>query len=339
MSRQHERRSACSGIVDAVRDIAASWGSMLRPHRDRDIRKNKSVKSGIGRDPSPATFLDGTERSRLFDVFDTPEKRAAFADFFAREFLKRDHRSVFWGDRMLTLDKSMEFLNDPAFAAPWEKVRGAHKYDQYDNLQSIAWRMHTLVWAARNAMQLPRGDFVECGVFQGDMSYVVYHAAGIAGSGRRMHLFDSFEGIDPKRALPGESADQIEMANAFYRRPGLFQSVLDRFAPCPEVSVYKGYLPEALEGRTPDAIAWLHIDLNAARPEVETLERLFDRVVPSGVIVLDDYGWLVHKEQKHAEDAFFAERFYSVLELPTGQGLVVKRPAEIGRGSASTLCS
>jgi hypothetical protein len=34
---------------------------------------------------------------------------------------------------------------------------------------------------------------------------------------------------------------------------------------------------------------------------------------------VDDYGWLVHKEQKHAEDAFFAERFYSVLELPTSQ--------------------
>jgi Macrocin-O-methyltransferase (TylF) len=149
-----------------------------------------------------------------------------------------------------------------------------------------------------------------------------------------MHLFDSFEGIDPKRALPDEASDHIEMANAFYRRPGLFQLLLDRFAPCPEVSVYKGYLPEALEGRTPDAIASLHIDLNAARPEVETLERLFDRVVPSGVIVLDDYGWLVHKEQKHAEDAFFAERFYSVFELPTGQGVVVKRPAEIGRGSA-----
>jgi O-methyltransferase len=59
---------------------------------------------------------------------------------------------------------------------------------------------------------------------------------------------------------------------------------------------------------------------------VETLERLFDRVVPSGMIVLDDYGWLVLNEQKRAEDAFFAKRSYAVLELPTGQGLIVKRP-------------
>src|ERR1700677_3806035 len=101
--------------------------------------------------------------------------RAAFVDYIARELLAKDHNSVFWGDRMLSLDKSMGFLTDPAFMSAWEQGRGAHIYDQYDNRQSIAWRMHTLVWAARNAIALPAGDFVECGVFQGDMSHVVYH--------------------------------------------------------------------------------------------------------------------------------------------------------------------
>ena len=43
------------------------------------------------------------------------------------------------------------------------------------------------------------------------------------------------------------------------------------------------------------------------------------------MIVLDDYGWSLYRAQKQAEDAFFAERGYLVLELPTGQGLVVKR--------------
>lgn len=260
---------------------------------------------------------------------DSPEDRASFVDGVMREVLPQDHHSVFWGDRMLTLDKAMGFFDDPAFAAAWKSVRGAHVYDQYDNQQSIAWRMHTLVWAAKNALALPEGDFVECGVFQGDMSFVVYHAAKLAGSGRAMHLFDSFEGIDPARAVPGEygpSGDYIAKSNVYYGRRGLYESVLARFKPLPEVTVHKGYLPETLEGRAPDKIAWLHIDLNAAKPEVETLEALFDRVVPSGIIILDDYGWLVLRAQKVAEDAFFARRGYRVLELPTGQGLVVKRP-------------
>lgn len=270
------------------------------------------------------------KRREISDQLPDPQSRAAFVDFMMREILSEDHHTVFWGDRMMTLDKSMGFFDDPAFVKVWERVRGAHQYDQYDNRQSIAWRMHTLVWAARSALALPEGDFVECGVFQGDMSYVVYHAAGLAGSGRHMHLFDSFEGIDPGRTVPGEygpsAENYVSYANSHYKRTGLYEGVIDRFAGLPEVSVHKGFLPEALRGRAPAKIAWLHIDLNAAKPEVETLEVLFDRVVPSGMVIFDDYGWLVLKAQKDAEDDFFAKRGYQVLELPTGQGLVVKRP-------------
>jgi O-methyltransferase len=279
---------------------------------------------------NPFAFPFDAKKKRVFlERLADPKTRAAFTDFFVREILGHDHHSIFWGDRLLTIDKTMGFFEDPAFAKAWESVRGAHEYDQYDNRQSIAWRMHTLVWAGRQALQLPEGDFVECGVFQGDMSLMVYHAAGIAGSERRMHLFDSFDGIDPARAAAGEyglSSNYIAESNVHYRRPGLYESVRDRFASMPEVSIHKGFLPEALKERTPEKIAWLHIDLNAAIPEVETLEVLFDRVVPSGAVILDDYGWLVLRAQKDAEDAFFAKRGYTVLELPTGQGLVIKRP-------------
>jgi hypothetical protein len=258
-----------------------------------------------------------------------PARMAPFIDFVMRRLLASHHHGIFWGDRMLTLDKAMGFLGDPAFTAAWEQVRGAHDYDQYDTRQSIAWRMNTLVWAAKTALRLPKGDFVECGVFQGDMSLVVLLASGLLGSGRRLHLFDSFVGIDPARLTDGEYADfpnYVEMANSHYRKSYLHESVVARFAPYAEVSVHKGFLPEGLEGRAPERIAWLHIDLNTARPEVETLAILFDRIVPGGLIVLDDYGWLPFKAQRDAEDIFFAERGYAVLELPTGQGLVVKRP-------------
>jgi hypothetical protein len=134
--------------------------------------------------PNPAT-MDVSRASelgeRLLAQLPDATARAMFVDFVARELLAKDHNSVFWGDRLLSLDKSMGFLSDPAFSRAWEQVRGAHIYDQYDNRQSIAWRMHTLVWSARHALALPAGDFVECGVFQGDMSHVVYHAAGLAG--------------------------------------------------------------------------------------------------------------------------------------------------------------
>jgi O-methyltransferase len=83
-------------------------------------------------------------------------------------------------------------------------------------------------------------------------------------------------------------------------------------------------VPQSLEGTAPATIAFLHVDMNNAAAELGALEMLFDRVAASGAIVLDDYGWTGYRAQKEVEDQFFAARGYSVLELPTGQGLVIK---------------
>ena len=90
------------------------------------------------------------------------------------------------------------------------------------------------------------------------------------------------------------------------------------------MTVLKGFLPDALDQMCPERIGFLHIDLNSPRAEVAVLERLFDRGVPGGVIVFDDYGWKLFEKQKVAEDEFMRARGYEILELPTGQGMVVK---------------
>jgi O-methyltransferase len=54
------------------------------------------------------------------------------------------------------------------------------------------------------------------------------------------------------------------------------------------------------------------------------LEHLFDKVTPGGFIVFDDFGWTCNVNQMSAELAFMKERGHPVLELPTGQGLVIK---------------
>ena len=51
-------------------------------------------------------------------------------------------------------------------------------------------------------------------------------------------------------------------------------------------------------------------------------EAIWDRLTPGGMIVLDDYGFGGHEEQRAAWDAFTAARGARVLALPTGQGLI-----------------
>jgi O-methyltransferase len=234
---------------------------------------------------------------------------------------------MFWGDRLLTLDKSAGFREDPQFASAMRQAAGDTGATQYAAPDGISWRLNTLVWAARVALQVP-GDFVECGVYQGDMSWVVSELVDLADTGKSFYLYDTFDGFVAKYSSAADfpqAPEFFEAADRVYKIPNLYETVRDRFSSKPYVRVIKGVVPDILDTVAPAAIAFLHLDLNSVAPEIGALERLFDGVSRGGVIVLDDYGWVLHSGLREAEDRFMAERGYHILELPTGQGLLIKR--------------
>jgi len=315
----------------ALGDILVRWGTMLAPAEIPDSRFD-ALDVETDPPPTPSVLLppfDAAKATEFQAALAGEKPMAEFVDFVIAQLLSRCHTSIFWGDRLLSLDKSAGFLQEPGFRSAFERIRGAHQYDQYNTPFTIAWRLHTLVWAATAALGLPDGDFVECGVFKGDMAWVVGEVTNLGQTGRQFHLYDSFEGFDPAQTTQQDFPDLpgfLEYANAIYSAEGLWDGVQARFSDLSHYHLHKGYLPGTLDrDGFPERIAYLHIDLNVAPAEIACLERLFDRVVPGGMIVFDDYGWKVFHRQKEAEDAFFAERGYQVLELPTGQGLVVKR--------------
>ena len=152
------------------------------------------------------------------------------------------------------------------------------------------------------------GAFVECGCYRGSTAKVV---ADYLDLQRPYYLYDLFE-HDPSvsHAMPAHGA-------------GLYEETCARFANRPNVVVTKGRVPESL-ANAPERIAFLHLDLNNALSEVGALEVLWERMAPGALLILDDYGWSGYHEQRTAEDAWFAERGYAVLELPTGQGMVIR---------------
>ena len=220
----------------------------------------------------------------------------------------------FAGDMLIALARNMGFMDDTRFVAAVDA--------EQPNAQeaSLLWRLHVLCWCARNALRL-EGDFVECGVFRGFMTAVAARYLDFAARPRRWHLYDTFEGIPQEQLDPGHDNPPA------YRETGLHDSVRRRFATYPNVEVHRGRVPEVLAGSAPARIALLHLDMNSARAELGALEALYDRLVPGAHVLLDDYGWYYYREQKVAEDAFFEKRGVGVLELPTGQGLLIK-PAD-----------
>ena len=252
---------------------------------------------------------------------------AQIFDAVLRAAVAPHHRALFWGDRLLTLDKTAAFRDDPRFSAAMRGVSSDTGAAEYASPDGIAWRINTLVWAARTALHVA-GDFVECGVYKGDMSWVITELVDLESAKRVFYLYDTFEGFAPQYS----SEDDFPLAPQFfhiadrgYHIPQLYETVRQRFSEKSYVKVIKGVVPDIIAEISPAQIAFMHIDMNSAGPEVGALDRLFDLVSPGGLVIFDDYGWFLHQKQKDAEDRFMAERGQEILELPTGQGLLIKR--------------
>ncbi len=221
--------------------------------------------------------------------------------------ISQRHSQWYIADNLVTYGHTAGFRFDPRFVAAVEA--SAPKPME----RSLAWRTHTLCWAAASCQGLD-GDYVECGTYEGySMEVVLRYLDGLTG--RNCWFYDVF---DPS-GTDGEGSRLPEHS------PELYEKVRDRFRPWPNVTVTRGKVPDVLHAVSPRKIAFLHIDMNNMDAELGALDLLYDRLAAGGMIVFDDYGWTGYQDQKQAEDRFAAERGLSILELPTGQGLLVKR--------------
>ena len=213
-----------------------------------------------------------------------------------------------FADNFLTWGRNMSILDDAPFVRAWQ-TNAENASDQ-----AIVWRRYVLACAAYHCVQL-EGDFVECGAYTGVGVKTVVDYLGGSAFPKTFWAYDIFE-------------HDASMLNHPMREhgEGLYERVRKKFARYPQVLVLKGLIPEVFASGCPDRIAYLHIDLNQAPAEIASLEHLFDRMVPGGILILDDYEWAgVYRDQKLAEDVWFDARHYRVMPLPTGQGIVIKR--------------
>lgn len=214
---------------------------------------------------------------------------------------------IFTGDQLFTYNKNLSFLDDEKFMSAFTK------HATTDVEKSVIWRIATVCWAANNGMRLD-GDLVEIACYKGTTARVVCDYVEFEKQlNKKYFLYDLFEHDNsmPHFSMPEHSKQ-------------LYRQVQQRFSEFSNVCITQGKVPESLSIAAPEKIAFMHLDINSADAEIGVLEVLFDRMVPGAVLILDDYGWAYYRDQKLAEDPWLEKRGYKVLELPTGQGMVIK---------------
>ncbi len=171
-----------------------------------------------------------------------------------------------------------------------------------------------------------QGEVAECGSWRGLSSFLMCHYARAAEpsfKGNGHHIFDSFMG------LPMPSAeDQVleeRVADVHGKFTGPLSEVKKALSEFPDVTYHAGWIPETLKDLPERKYRFVHVDLDLYRSTLDAARYFYPRLVPSGMLVCDDYaspGW---PGAKQAIDEIVAEQAIRLLVLSTGQA-VLKKP-------------
>ena len=235
----------------------------------------------------------------------------------ARNLLSRPPKYYFAFDGMATAH-NFSFLDDPRFKAASQRAVRAGGFDYEIHL-----RLHQAIWCADKAIKLaPDSVFVELGtgkgyVMSGILGSLEYLGADLAQ--KSILLFDTFE----SDATDFKSKQDATLGRNIYYAES-FKQVEDNFSEYPNVKLVRGKLPGTLGTVEIGKISLLHIDLNAPEIEVESLRILWDKILPGGVILIDDYAYGGFEYTYKLFNEAAKQLNVSILTTASGQGIIVK---------------
>jgi hypothetical protein len=165
------------------------------------------------------------------------------------------------------------------------------------------------------------GDVLELGVYKGAslVRWATFRDLLEAGHSRRIVAFDAF-GTFPKDAIEKpedqQFIDRFESAGGDGLSPDEIQDILRGKGIAEGVDIVAGdvraTLSTYIESRPALRIALLHLDMDVYEPTKYALEQLWDRIVPGGVVVVDDYNAVAGATE--AVDEFMQSRGIGKIE-------------------------
>jgi O-methyltransferase len=151
------------------------------------------------------------------------------------------------------------------------------------------------------------GDIVECGVWRGGGSMAIARTLLNRGDvSRALYLYDTFEGMtEPdSRDVARDGTPAAELLSAAKRLENKNKSHIWAFAsledaqknmdlvgyPRERTFFVKGPVEETIPRTIPERIALLRLDTDWYESTKNELVHLYPRLVPGGVLMIDDYG-------------------------------------------------
>ncbi|GAA2290263.1 hypothetical protein GCM10010431_04500 [Streptomyces kunmingensis] len=198
-------------------------------------------------------------------------------------------------------------------------------------------RLNAFILATRHIVKhgIP-GDIVECGVWRGgSMQACAKTLLSCGVADRDLYLFDTYDGMTPPtdedlRRDGTPAADILARhgkENAIWAYATL-DDVRSGFEqvpyPAERVHYVQGKVEDTVPGEAPEKIAILRLDTDWYASTKHELDHLYDRLVPGGVLLIDDYGYWQGSRQ--AVDEFLERTGERLLLLRMDEGRIAVKP-------------
>lgn len=179
-------------------------------------------------------------------------------------------------------------------------------------------RLYVLAALLRQALLASDGAVIECGVYQGGTARLLVDTIDARAPNRRLYLCDTFSGMP-----------ETDAAVDVHRKGDFADTSLDAvrtyLGPHANVTFVAGLIPRSLAPLTMERFCFAHLDLDIYDAIVAATRFVYERVVPGGFIVYDDYGFATTPGARRAVDEFYADKRETPLVLASGQCVVFKQ--------------
>ena len=123
------------------------------------------------------------------------------------------------------------------------------------------------------------GDIIECGVFRGGSAYIM---ASSMHSRKKIHLFDSWEGLPEKHEKDTMSWSKGAFVYSFDKCKELLKPFDDK------IIYHKGWFKDTLPDLTNEKFAVVHLDCDHYQSYMDCFNEIVPRIVDGGFLICDE---------------------------------------------------
>ena len=217
------------------------------------------------------------------------------------------------------------FEVDPEFNQLYDLARQKTQMGSSDNVLRRQ-RHFMLVNLLRQAFPvINQGNVAECGCWRGLSSYQIAYTLKKMNFRQKFFIFDSFEGLSEFQKEDGKEALAIREEDRRKEFACPLDCVRDNLSEFGFIDYKKGWIPGRFGEVSDLKFSFVHIDVDLYQPIRDALDFFYPRLVPGGIIVLDDYGYLDFPGAKKAVDEFLQDNPDFFLHLPFGSAFIMKK--------------